>query len=486
MREDQEIELKLEVDEDAAEALARHPALAGRARRSLRQVSTYYDTGKAALRKAGYSLRVRAAEGRFVQTVKQDAAGSAGLFDRPEWERDIEGPGLDQAALAETPLAGLLKPKLRASLAPVTVSDVERTIWLLEWQGAEIEMILDHGSIRGDTREKPLDEIELELKRGEAAALFDLARALARDLPLRIGVLSKSERGFALADSRLGKVAKAGPVRIDPEADAGAGFAAIAHACLKHFRLNEDLVAKRDPAALHQARVAIRRLRAAFSLFGPVVRDEEGVRLREELRWFAGQLGDARNLDVFLGRNDLHAEWRPKLEAAREEAYDRVLAALGSQRLRMLLLNLVAWLAIGAWRQAAPARQPLRGFALDRLDRRWRKVRKAGGQLKEVDEEARHRFRIDVKKLRYAVEFLEGLDTDKAKAKPRKAFLGALEAIQEHLGALNDAATARILLEGLDLEVPADGSGAKAERRHLAAASKAFDKLRAVGPFWRA
>jgi CHAD domain-containing protein len=103
--------------------------------------------------------------------------------------------------------------------------------------------------------------------------------------------------------------------------------------------------------------------------------------------------------------------------------------------------------------------------------------------LREVDEEVRHRFRIDVKKLRYAVEFLEGLDT--GKAKPRKAFLGALEAIQEQLGALNDAATARILLEGLDLEVPTDGD-AKAERRHLARAAKAFDKLRAAGPFWRA
>lgn len=482
MREDQEVELKLEIEADAAEALARHPALAGRARRSLRQVSTYYDSDKAALRKAGYSLRVRAAEGRFVQTVKHGANGSAGLFDRPEWERDIEGPGLDEAALAATPLGGLLKPKLRASLAAVTVSDVERTIWLLEWQGAEIELILDRGTIRGDTREKPLDEIELELKRGEAAALFDLARALARDLPLRIGVLSKSERGFALADGRLGRVAKAGPIRVDPEADAGAGFAVIAHACLKHFRLNEDLVAKRDPAALHQARVALRRLRAAFSLFGPIVRDDEGVRLREELRWFTAQLGDARNLDVFLGRSDLNAEWRPKLEAAREEAYDRVIAALGSQRLRMLLLDLVAWLAIGAWRQEP--RQPLRSFALDRLDRRWRKVRKAGGRLRDVDEEARHRFRIDVKKLRYAVEFLEGLDT--RTAKPRKAFLGALEAIQEHLGALNDAATARILLEGLDLEVPAERSDAKAERRHLARAAKAFDKLRAVGPFWRA
>ena len=109
MREDQEVELKLEIDADAAEALVRHPALAGRACRSLRQVSTYYDSDKADLRKAGYSLRVRAAEGRFVQTVKHGANGSAGLFDRPEWERDIEGPELDDAALAETPLAGLLK-----------------------------------------------------------------------------------------------------------------------------------------------------------------------------------------------------------------------------------------------------------------------------------------------------------------------------------------------------------------------------------------
>ena len=76
----------------------------------------------------------------------------------------------------------------------------------------------------------------------------------------------------------------------------------IANACIQHYRLNEPLViATRDAAALHQTRVAMRRLRSAFTLFRPALHGAEYQRLRNELRWFTAQLGDARNLDVYLG-----------------------------------------------------------------------------------------------------------------------------------------------------------------------------------------
>ena len=63
-------------------------------------------------------------------------------------------------------------------------------------------------------------------------------------------------------------------------------------------------------------------------------------------------------------------------------------------------------------------------------------------QLQSLDEESLHRLRIDIKKMRYAVEFLGSIY-------PRrqvKSFTGALEAIQETLGELNDEATARELV----------------------------------------
>jgi CHAD domain-containing protein len=77
----------------------------------------------------------------------------------------------------------------------------------------------------------------------------------------------------------------------------------------------------------------MRRLRSAFSLFAPMIRDDEAFApLREELRWFTNQLGEARNLDVFLKRPDVPAAERRQLAAAREKQYDSIIAVLASKR----------------------------------------------------------------------------------------------------------------------------------------------------------
>lgn len=319
--------------------------------------------------------------------------------------------------------------------------------------------------------------------------MLDLARRLAERVPLRLGVLSKVERGFALAEGRLDKVSKAAPVEVDARMDVAEGFRAIVNACLRHFRLNERLVTERREAeALHQARVAMRRLRSAFSLFRPAIRDDRYDALREELRWFTGTLGDARNLDVFLTRKagEGVALDQEALLAAREWAYDQVVGALDSQRFRDLMLELVVWLEAGDWRGRRKARAPLGEFAEERLDRLWRKVRDGGRELESLEEEERHRLRIEVKKLRYAVEFLAGLYRSAAPA--QKRYAAALEGMQESLGHLNDIATARELIGRLGLahaEQEPAAADPDEERRHLGDAAEYFQRLGQVGPFWR-
>ena len=498
-----EIELKLETDAGAGDRLRKHPLLSGCETKSGRQVSTYFDTEDGALRAAGFSLRVRQAGKRFIQTVKHQDAGSAGLYDRPEWEQEIESAEVDFAAVEQTPLSGVLTKKLRKRLAPVIRSEVKRTVWNLERSDGTVELTLDEGDISGGKSSDHVAEIEAELKQGEPAALFEVARALSSDVPMRIGVLTKAERGYALVDGTAGKAAKAERIVLDKGMTAAQGFAAIAHACLRHFRLNERLVTeKRDPIALHQARVAMRRLRSAFSLFRPVIADREFERLREELRWFTNQLGDARNLDVLLKRlqgkdSDAAAEaLRRVLEERREQAYAGVIEALASVRLRRLMLDLVAWIEIGEWRSAnAAAARPMEKFAVKQLDKRWRKVKAGGRALAELDPEPRHQLRIQIKKLRYAVEFLASLQAGDEAAAARKAFLSALEEMQEQLGELNDVQTAHELLGDL-LKGRKDAEPMlryarrripelKADKAQIQAAEEAYRQLAAVGPFWR-
>jgi inorganic triphosphatase YgiF len=501
MSQSREIELKLELEPGNSGKLTSHPLLAGGPAGAVDQVSTYFDTRDGALRKEGFSLRVRKARGGFVQTVKQSQGPAAGLFDRPEWETKVEGNSVDFDAAAETPLGPLLGKKLRKRLQPLIRVDVRRSVWDLRREGCEIELVLDEGNVSGRGNSEAIAEVELELKHGQAAGLIALARELARAAPLRLGVLTKAERGYRLADGSAGKVLKAEPVQLGLEMSAAAGFAAIAYACLRHFRLNEPLiVTKQDPGALHQGRVAMRRLRSAFTLFRPVIADEAYQQLREEVRWFTDQLGDARNLDVLLkrfGRDEApEAErLRKRLRKERQAAYSRVLGALASERLRMLMIDMVGWVETGAWRETNDmARLPLPDYARAQLDKRWRKVKKGGKALATLEPEPRHQLRIEVKKLRYAVEFLASLTRGEAALQRQAAFVAALEEMQEQLGELNDIETARNLLTNLlsdeeDTEITGFVGDRLAlpesEEVQLSAAQKAHAALLEAGPFWR-
>lgn len=499
MKGGREIELKLELRPDSVAALRELPVLAGIDARTAVQSSTYFDTPDQAIRNAGFSLRVRRVGTRFIQTVKQGGEGAAGLFDRPEWEEEVASAEPDLQRAAETPLDAVLTKKVRRKLAPVATVEVERTVWIVTRDGAEIEATLDTGTILdGSARSVPIAELELELGTGSEAALFALARNMAEAVPLRLGVLTKAERGYALQDGSLERATKAERIQLAPGMSAAEGFAAIAFSCLRQFRLNEDLVERTtDPAALHQARVAMRRLRSAFSLFRPLIADDDFAALREEVRWFTDQLGDARNLDVLLkrlGDDPDAAELRSALSAEREGAYARVREALGSARLRRLMLDLVAWIETGPWRTRSAADEALPRFAAAQLRKRWRKVKRGGRHMAKLDAEPLHRLRIEVKKLRYASEFLASLQTGEERVGRQRAFTDALEDMQEALGELNDAETGRTLLADLlkdcdDAEALIDSAGlfpeSKGSGSQIEQAAAAYRRLIEAGKYWK-
>jgi triphosphatase len=285
-----ELELKLELDPKDARSLKRKQAAASQAQ-SRRELSVYYDTPNGELRKSGLTLRVRSSAQGFVQTVKTAETG-AGLFFRGEWETAVGSIEPHVQELESTPAGKVGSKKLR----PVVRSEVERTTWRCGSAGDLLEFALDQGELQADGRKATLCELEIELLEGDPARAFAAARHLADEVPVRIGVLSKAERGFSLSEDLLSKPSKAPPVALRQDMTVAQGFAAISQSCLKHFRLNEPLIVQsRDPVALHQARVALRRLRSASSLFRPALVDTEFPRLREELRWFTGQLSWAKH-----------------------------------------------------------------------------------------------------------------------------------------------------------------------------------------------
>lgn len=485
----QEVELKFDVDPGDGDAIRSAGIFAGARARARQQDSLYYDTADGAVRRAGFSLRVRRSGQRYVQTIKRLNGRTAGLFVRQEWESEVPSFALDRRALDATPLKRRLSGAAASDLVPLVRARLKRTAWQVRHERSWVEVVLDEGTIVKGKARTPVRELELELIDGEPAALFALAEEIAAAVPLRLGVLSKVERGYALADGKLGRPAKAEPVRLKPPVTEAEAFHAIAQTCLRHFRLNEMVLLEvRDPDALHQARVAIRRLRSALSLFRPALRGRDYQHLREELRWFARQLGDARNLDVLIARAASDEALRAALLPLRERAYDQVGATLRSERAQALILRLSLWIELGEWRARKRAAHDLGVLAAEQLERQWKRIARRGDGLDGLDAEDRHSLRIAVKKLRYAAEFMAPLYTAKPLSVRRDAFLVALKALQERLGDLNDAWTA----EGLAARLPAELRPALArvhtapDQRHaLCAAEKAFRRAAAASGYWR-
>lgn len=503
-----EIELKLETSLHEMTALRAHPLLQGAEAENKAVLSaTYFDTADRDLLANGLTLRVRRDGDRHIQTVKAASAG-AGLFDRSEWEAPVEGPEPDRDALAATPVRAILERAKSAHLIALFTTVVERTTRPIRHGESQISATLDEGRVETTSGDAPLCEIELELVEGDAGDLFGLAQALCETAPLRLGALSKSARGIALLDGTLRRPSKAGAVKLEEGASAGDAFKAIAQACLRHLRLNEEVFLHgRDPEALHQIRVALRRLRSAFTLFkGMLAGDATAAHLRAEIKRVSEPFGQARNLDVFLSvtlpaeierRPDEPslAALRDSLEAQRLGAYDTVLTTLESPAWRSLILDLVAWIETGPWRSESHSKEPATDFAATILEKARRRIRKRGRHLDRLDPEARHRVRIEAKKLRYGAEFFASLYTDKKLHKRHKAFVSALSDLQDHLGALNDLATAHSVVANL---VGAQGSGqalfgagltaadGDAEAAGLLkAAAEAHEELLDVKPFWR-
>ncbi|GJE57125.1 CYTH and CHAD domain-containing protein [Methylobacterium thuringiense] len=458
MQTPREIELKLECDGPDLTALAGHPLLqAGEATTGILD-TTYLDTPERDLHAAGLSLRLRREGERTIQTLKSAAPAAIGLFDRAEWEWDVAGPEPDLALLADTPAAAILAEAKSPDLTPLFRTMVERSRRPIRHGESRIVATLDVGRVETANGDVPLCEVELELDDGSPADLFALARTLSESAPLRLGVLSKGERGYALIADRLRKPSKAEPPALAEDILAGEAFAAIAKACLRHLRLNEDVFRHgRAPEALHQMRVALRRLRSAFTLFKPLLQhDETAQGLRETIKRVTEPFGTARNLDVFLGETlPAEIERRPdepglhdlkeRLGAEREEAYAAVFAILDGAPWRGLLIDLVIWIEAGPWRAGkgvAGRDRAARDFAATVLERLRRRVKKHGRHLARLEPEARHRVRIEAKKLRYGAEFFGPLFPEKKAAKRHKTFVGALSDLQDHLGALNDLSTA--------------------------------------------
>jgi len=468
-----EVELKFSLTEALAKRIWHIPPLADLLNdrpESTRLYSAYYDTPSLDLQRRGVALRLRRQKRRWLQTLKTAGNPGSVLQQRVELEVPLARGVPDLEWIGKSGLPELADDVVSfAALDVIFTTQFKRSATIVEpVPGTRIEVCVDEGVVPAGSQSEPIRELELELREGRLAPLFDLAAQLAAHSGIRVETVSKAQRGYRLASRKRAAPAKAEKVKLSPDDDIDKLFGRLAFACIAQLHENESgLLHSRDIEYLHQARIALRRLRSVFSVFSSAVPRDH---FREQLAWLTETgriLGQARNWDVFVteflpragagqpadagSRALVRAAGRLRADARRSarDAISNTAYTIGMLRMTQKLLE-QGWISERTDEQRRVASLRARKLARKVLGRAHRKLINEGEQLHRDNHHDVHQLRIRIKKLRYATELLAPLFRCKAtRRKSRREYLLQLGAMQQVLGKLNDMANAGRLLEQL-------------------------------------
>ncbi len=463
--------LEREVKLDAAPGFAL-PDLAGvapgvvvRTRPDQRLHAAYYDTEDLRLIRSGVTLRHR-----------HDARGPA---ESGEWTLKLpEGGGSTVLARQELSWSGPPDSVPPDALRLVRAYRRTRPI-------EELTVIITHRRrlLLTGPGDEPLVEIDDDVVSAEQAHGAGGFREVevevvgpAGDTVLDAVVDRLLEAGATRADGHPKLARILGPRALEPPdvvpvpADALRTLgdvvrAAVAAGYIRLVEHDPPVRCEADPEAVHQARVATRRLRSDLRTFRPLLPPDWYTSTTDELRWLGQSLGAVRDADVLLDRldgaaRDLDVSDRgaakqllARLERERADQRDALLAAMDSDRYGQLLDRLAAAareLPPGGDRKAQAARAAPAAAAAPH--RPWRRLRRSVRALGEQpSDEALHQVRIRAKRLRYASEAVAPVV-----GQPATAFARTVADLQDVLGDLHDCVVAEGWLRDAARAAPAD------------------------------
>ncbi|OSQ49652.1 CYTH and CHAD domain-containing protein [Thalassospira alkalitolerans] len=509
-----EIELKLRIDPKHVSRLKLAPVLRevkeGRRLLTTHLVSIYHDTPKLSLARKGLALRVRKKGTKgWEQTVKASNGLREALPERHEWNVELADGVLDIEKFTDEDVVALLdKHVKKKKIDRIFESDLKRSAVDLTYRDAVMELAIDQGVVRTAEKEAPLSEVELELKEGHPAALFDLALELQRTVPLFLSMRSKASRGRALYLDEKPGFYKSAPVGLNAGMSAETAFRAVLAQGLRMILGNEVCVREDlHIEGCHQMRVGMRRLRVTFNLFKKNLPQGESVLIRRLLKHCTKALDGLRDWDVFLGETLPMIEERfpghPGIADLHKAALKQREQALGIARhmlesfeYQQLLLLLGAWSSYSRWASGADAVQmkamsaPISKMAEPLLNRAYKRLTRRGSEVGKLTVPQLHALRLDVKQMRYGTDSFGEIYA----SKPVKKFRKELTGLQEILGWLNDVAVAEARLLALKPQLSKDGMvavgliagwfGAQADYR-LLGLDQAWQKFEKQKLFWK-
>jgi CHAD domain-containing protein len=427
-------------------------------------IAEYFDTADLRLLRAGITLRRR--------TGGEDAGWHLKLPAGAHTRTEIRLPLGEPDDQVPDELANLVRARTRqVSLRPVArLTTRRRTTTLVDAHGDALAEVADDEVTATRPEDSASDlhwrEIEVELA-GGSDQLLDAAAQLLRDCGLRPSAHS----------AKLQRVLGSLPPRSPrPElTDCSPAYQLV----IAYLAANAEELARLDPLvrrdehdAVHQMRVATRRLRSALRTFGSVVSSDATAEVAGELQWLGSVLGQARDCEVQAERlqqqtADMGAELLLGPVSARIQAHfaragssarEAVLAALTSRRYDALLDALDGVIAdppLGPDAHKAAGRV-LRASTLDSFAATRRRIRRARhappGYPRDV---LLHRARRAAKRARYAAEAVTPVAGEDA-----EGFARQMKKVQSVLGEYQDTVVGSVLDRELGVEAHLAGENA--------------------------
>lgn len=436
------------------------------------------DTADRTLSSQKYALRVRHDGKTTYLTLKTPGDVTGAVHARPEIETEISKDAQTDRSQWIPEIAQPVNDLIGdAELAELLTIRNQRRVWAILHNDQQVaELALDKGVITANKRTLPFHELEIELKvAGEERDLLAITTLLTNQLPLEPETKSKMQRGVELlnhtedVDELKAMTERTPMIATAPLAEAGRAVLA------KHTGKLYDawMVAYRgkDPEGVHQMRVATRRLRAILALLGESVYDPKIVRtLRRRLREWASDLGIVRDADVFLEVFDEYAQslektQRDQLEPLREaivkereqgrevliDLLDSRKTAKFADQLNQFVLTAGAGVKITGDDEGRIPPTLVRDWVGSLVWRYYELLRAYEGKFEGAPIATLHRFRIEIKHLRYVLELFRD-----ALAPETDSLLEILVSAQDHFGMLNDADVAIERVDAVLADHPAN------------------------------
>lgn len=469
----------------------------------------YIDTPDSLLARAGMALRIRKEGRQWIQTLKVSTANPLDRIehnvvlgisgnDPPQWDTTLH----DSHEAGKYLSAILTKQNLK-ELSFCFNTDIWRRKCLIKNRVGTVEFALDIGTIsarRGaELMAINVQELEVELKDGDSAAVLTHAKAFIKRFKAFIDTQSKSQRGLLLARGlQFPPPVRAKLISLKGINGAVALRSHLMHSCLGQILSNQSILNASPPdhsEYLHQLRIGLRRFKVLLKHLAKqnIVLNDEPINSYKIIFDALGQYRDSNYVTTVLNPI-LYSLGGPEVKLNSIENLGNPSIITQANTFQLLLIDLM--LLEFALPNLQPTGHgdedvssvspPLKKLAFKLMGNTLRFLDSQGARFSELHDEEIHTLRKKMKFLRYSLEFFR----DYCDKNQYKIFFKSLSIASEHFGLFNDICVSIMRIEGLTQSDPnllfALG-WLKAERERVKSlCMKSLAKVLEETPAWKA